>query len=326
MRAHLIGTAIALAGFLAGCVQPYPGQYDRPYGSSPYGAGPYGSAYPDNGPPGYPDYGPNYGPPPYPDQGNGGPYQAQSNPPPYPPNYGQPPAANTPLYPNYGPPPAPGQANAPPTSLGNAPGYAGNPPPYGPPPAPNYQPYPNYGPPPNYGQQANPNYGAPRQQGQAYGPPDYVPAGPTPLTAGAYVMDSGETDRYEIDAAMIARSRAQSPAVRNFAEQMITAHTETTQDLMTAVTTAGMPAPPPARPDSRQQTMLDQLRRAPANTFASLYMGQQVTAHQEALALHRNYANRGDRPALRDFATRTWPKVQMHLDMAQNIRAQQRLY
>jgi putative membrane protein len=278
MRAHLIGTAIALTGLLAGCVQPYPGPYNRPYGSAPYGPGPYGSAYPGSGPPGYPDY----GPPPYPDQGNAGPYQGQSNPPPYAPNYGPPPAPNYQPYPNYGPPPAPGQANAPPSSLGTTPNYAGNPPPYAAPAA-------------------------------------------APLRAPAYAMDSGSADRYEIEAATIARNRAQNPAVRNFAEMMITGHTGTTQDLMSAVAMAAMPAPPPPRPTPRQQAMLDQLQRAPANAFDGLYMGQQVTAHQEALAMHRAYADRGDRPALRDFAARTWPKVQMHLDMAQNIRGQQRL-
>jgi putative membrane protein len=239
----------------------------------------------------YEPYGP-YAPGPY----VGGPYGGgRYIPPAYPanPNY------QPPYYPNQ---PYQGQA---------APNYA----------QPNYQnqPAPNYGQAPNQNQLQPP---LPEQQ-QAYaGAP--APVGP-PLRAAAYVMDSGSADQYEIDAAMIARTRAQNPAVRNFAEMMITAHTATTQDLLSAVNTAGMQAPPPARPTTQQRVMLDQLQRSAANTFDRLYMDQQAAAHQQALAMHRAYADRGDQAALRAFAARTWPKVQMHFDEAQSSRGPQRL-
>jgi putative membrane protein len=110
--------------------------------------------------------------------------------------------------------------------------------------------------------------------------------------------------------------------VRDFGNMMVTGHTETTRQLMAAVSAAGMPPPPMPQLSPRHQNMLAELRNVPAAQFDDRYMAQQVMAHQEALNLHRTFAERGDRPALRDHAARTVPAVQMHLDMAQRMRFQ----
>ena len=135
-------------------------------------------------------------------------------------------------------------------------------------------------------------------------------------------MQAAIGDRYEVEAGMIARDRAQSAMVRDFANQMVTGHTETTRQLMAAVSAAGMPAPPQPQLTQRHLAMLAELRGVAAAQFDDRYMAQQVAAHQEALTLHRTFADRGDRPPLRDHAARTAPAVQMHLDMAQRMRVQ----
>src|SRR4051812_1948902 len=51
------------------------------------------------------------------------------------------------------------------------------------------------------------------------------PGAPAPeLDTPGYVLTAGEADRYEIEAAMIARDRAQSMAVRIFADEMMRDH------------------------------------------------------------------------------------------------------
>jgi putative membrane protein len=64
---------------------------------------------------------------------------------------------------------------------------------------------------------------------------------------------------------------------------------------------------------------MQELQQAPADGFDRVYMRQQVAAHEMALALHRNYAARGDTAALRTVAGAAVPVVQQHLTRAQQL-------
>jgi putative membrane protein len=140
----------------------------------------------------------------------------------------------------------------------------------------------------------------------------------TPTSRDAYVGMAAASDMYEIQSSELARGRARSPAVRDFAQMMIADHTNTTQQLMAAARAAGMPPMTPALLPM-QVSMLAQLRAAPAGDFDRVYLGQQVQAHQMALALHGNYAQNGDAPPLRQVAAAATPIVQTHLDRVRQL-------
>jgi len=59
---------------------------------------------------------------------------------------------------------------------------------------------------------------------------------------------------------------------------------------------------------------------APAD-FDKTYIDSQVTAHQDALTAIQAYAANGDTQALKDFAGKIAPVVQMHLSKATSIQA-----
>jgi putative membrane protein len=61
----------------------------------------------------------------------------------------------------------------------------------------------------------------------------------------------------------------------------------------------------------RHQQMLASLTTAP--DFDAAYVGAQVAAHQEAVALFSNYSSNGDNPPLVAFARRTLPTLERHL-------------
>jgi len=66
--------------------------------------------------------------------------------------------------------------------------------------------------------------------------------------------------------------------------------------------------------------MIRELRQAPAARFDRLYIGQQIPAHQQALALHGRYARTGDLPALRRVASAVVPVVEAHLAQARRLQ------
>lgn len=143
----------------------------------------------------------------------------------------------------------------------------------------------------------------------------------TPEDRGAYVMMAGASDLYEIQSSQLALSRAQRPEVRQFAQMLITHHTQTTQQVTAAARAAGLTPPPPRLMPMHAQ-MIASLDAASGASFDSAYLSQQIPAHEQALALHSNYAQNGDTPALRTAAAAAVPIVQSHLDQTRRLNNQ----
>jgi putative membrane protein len=139
-------------------------------------------------------------------------------------------------------------------------------------------------------------------------------------TTKGFVAAAATSDMYEVAAGKIAEQRAQSPQVREFAEKMVKAHTETTAKLK-GIIADNINAAPPAHVDDRRQGMLDDLRGAKAEDFDHRYVAQQIAAHKEADILMQGYAKDGDNQAIKDFAATTDAAVKMHLEMAQKLDA-----
>lgn len=139
-----------------------------------------------------------------------------------------------------------------------------------------------------------------------------------PLMAPGYMAMAASSDQFEIQSSQMALQMSQNPAIRSFAQMLITDHTRMTQQLVATAQSAGLTPPPPTLMPEDQQ-MLDQLRAAPMGTFDVAFRDAQVMAHQKALALHQNYASGGDVPALRTLATGAVPAIQGHLNHAQML-------
>nr|WP_315053819.1 DUF4142 domain-containing protein [uncultured Brevundimonas sp.] len=126
-----------------------------------------------------------------------------------------------------------------------------------------------------------------------------------------YVRMAGASDLYEINSSQVLLQTSQNEELRRFAQMMIDHHTQTTATVKRAAETVGMTPPPPAL-DARKADMIRQLQQAQGQARDTLYIQQQVMAHQEALTLHASYARNGDEPALKAAATSAVPIVSQH--------------
>src|SRR3954469_10118985 len=79
-------------------------------------------------------------------------------------------------------------------------------------------------------------------------------------TTKGFVTAAAISDMYEVTAGKIALQRASSPAVKEFAQKMVDAHTMTTQKLKSILASNKVNVSPPTHVDTRRQTMLDNLR------------------------------------------------------------------
>lgn len=140
----------------------------------------------------------------------------------------------------------------------------------------------------------------------------------SPLVAPGYLRLAASSDLFEIESSRLALQRSRNPAVHAFAQMMIDHHTRTTQDLMRCGADTGL-APPPPGLMPHHRDALDRLRMARPEAFDTGYKREQITGHIEALAVQRNYADRGDTSVLRRCAEALWPIVEGHLRKAEGL-------
>jgi putative membrane protein len=138
----------------------------------------------------------------------------------------------------------------------------------------------------------------------------------TPEAAPAFVAMAASSDMYELQSSRLALQRSRDAMNRMHAEMMIRDHTNTTAQLTAAARSAGLGVPMQMLP--MHAALLNQLSRS--SSFDATYRSQQIMSHRQALALHDNYARRGDSPPLRGVAAATVPVVRMHLDHMQRAR------
>jgi putative membrane protein len=141
--------------------------------------------------------------------------------------------------------------------------------------------------------------------------------GVAPKTAD-FVKEAAMSDMLEIETSKIAQQKGNAQE-KKFAEQMITDHTKTSSELKSIVSGSNLKSDIPAGLDSSSQSKLEKLRNAKPEDFASQYDPMQVSAHKDAVSLFDRYAKGGDDPKIKDWAAKTLPALQHHLEMAQDM-------
>lgn len=126
-----------------------------------------------------------------------------------------------------------------------------------------------------------------------------------------FVTAMANADAFEILEARTVLAQSASPAVRAFAETMITDHGTLDRALGEAVTKAGL-RPPVMGVGADQAPLLGSLQGLTGAAFDRAYLEQQRLAHQSALIEAQAYAATGDDPAIRAFAATAASTISAH--------------
>jgi putative membrane protein len=142
---------------------------------------------------------------------------------------------------------------------------------------------------------------------------------PTP-TGQEFADKAAKSDAFEIAAAKLAKTNAESADVKAFAATMIEAHTGSTAKIKAAAAKATPEIKPDPTLTSDLQSKLDDLGKLKGADFDKAYVDGQISAHEDALSLMKSYADKGDTPSLKTTAGDIAPVVQKHLDMAKALK------
>src|SRR5690349_24294477 len=141
--------------------------------------------------------------------------------------------------------------------------------------------------------------------------------GIAPTTAD-FVREAAVSDMFELQSSKLAEEKGNAQE-KHFAEQMITDHTKTSEELKSMVNSGKLKAEIPTALDSSHQSKMDKLKSASGKDFSSAFDSDQVSAHKDAVSLFERYAKSGDNPELKDWAGKTLPNLRHHLEMAEDL-------
>jgi len=143
-------------------------------------------------------------------------------------------------------------------------------------------------------------------------------------TAGAnadrdWIQDQLEDGQAEIQLAKLASERATHPQVKQFAQMMIKDHTAAGNELKQAASAANVQINPPAELDNDHKDAQEDLAKLSGRDFDRKYIDTMVDEHQEAVNELEKKAD-ADNMQVREWASKTLPKVRQHLDQAKQIQ------
>ena len=139
-----------------------------------------------------------------------------------------------------------------------------------------------------------------------------------PLDTTSFPVMAASSDMFELLSSKEAQQKATNPEVKRFAEQMITDHTKTSEELKSITTSKNILLP--AAPVPMHQAMITALSTEKATDFDEEYMEAQVLAHRQAVSLFTRASKNEADPQLQAFAAKHLPHLQMHLDMAKTLK------
>lgn len=135
-----------------------------------------------------------------------------------------------------------------------------------------------------------------------------------------FMTDAAEAGQTEIKASKIALEKNRSPAVKDFAETMVGDHTTVADEL--AKLAASKNVKLPDGPSTMQNAKIAILSKLDGATFDKQYASIiGISAHEDAVKLFQDAATNAKDPDVKQFAAKTLPGLQHHLEMAKRLKA-----
>jgi putative membrane protein len=142
------------------------------------------------------------------------------------------------------------------------------------------------------------------------------------VTTEEFVNKATVSDMFEVQSGKLAANKAQHEDVKDFGQQMVDDHTETTEDLKELVKDENIKVEIPSKLDDKHQANLDKLKEVSGAKFDTVYVPMQVLAHEQAVNLFEDYSKSGDNDALKEWAADTVPTLKEHLEEARDLNTE----
>ena len=138
-----------------------------------------------------------------------------------------------------------------------------------------------------------------------------------PFDDATFVKKATIGGMYEVALGEVIAPKAKNDDVKKFAERMVKDHTAANEDLKAIARAAGIEAP--AKLDDKHQQKIDMFKTYKGTNLDQDYVKDMVKDHEEDVDLFTRASKEAKNPAIRDFATKTLPTLQKHLEMVRKL-------
>jgi len=139
-----------------------------------------------------------------------------------------------------------------------------------------------------------------------------------PFDDADFVAKAASGGMHEVELGKIAMTQAKNDDVKKFAEMMVTDHGKANDELKKAAKEAGVNVPD--KMSEEDQKEVDKFKDYKGTNFDQDYMKHMLSDHEKDVALFKRASKEAKNPKIKDFATKTLPIVQAHLDQARKIQ------
>jgi len=122
---------------------------------------------------------------------------------------------------------------------------------------------------------------------------------------------------HEVELGKVAAAQGKSEAVKKFGQKMVDDHSKANDELKAAAKKANLEVP--AKLDDEHQKHIDKLKAMKGDEFDKAYIKHMVEDHEEDVAEFTRASKEAKDAGVKEFATKTLPVVQGHLDMIKKM-------
>jgi putative membrane protein len=135
-----------------------------------------------------------------------------------------------------------------------------------------------------------------------------------------FIKDAWQGNVLEIETSQRALDKSKNAAVLKFADQMVRDHKDAEAKFEDCLKQENLAGLMPTDLDGGHKRKIEKLMKDDIKDIDSDYVDIQVDAHNDAVDLFKDYAEKGDDPALKSLAGSLLPTLQEHQRMAKDLK------
>ena len=132
-----------------------------------------------------------------------------------------------------------------------------------------------------------------------------------------FVKKAASIGAEEVESGKLAADQAEDAKVKEFAQQMVTDHSQNNDELKSVVEKKGVTLPD--GPQGAQATAVAQLKAKKGAEFDRAFVAENVKGHRSAVNLFSRAAKNAKDPEVKSYAEKTLPTLKHHLEMAESL-------
>jgi putative membrane protein len=133
-----------------------------------------------------------------------------------------------------------------------------------------------------------------------------------------FIDFAAQTDMVEANLGQLAETGTSSQPVIDYAQMLVTDHTNDFHQLYNAAQQANLNVPNAIDVENNKK-MIDPFQKLKGPAFDHRYVREMIAGHTKAIAIYKKEAADAQNPAVKSYAEEALPVLQKHLDGAKDL-------